>query len=122
MVSDSFSFVQKLLNLKFDSDHLGMASFDITSLFTNIPLNEIIDIVINYLFLNTTHYHGFSRQQFKKLLHFSVKECHFLFNGSPYEQKDGVAMGSPLGQLFADIFLSFHERSWFNNYPPDFKP
>ena len=31
-------------------------------------------------------------------------------------------MGSLLGQLFADISLSFHERNWFNNCPPDFKP
>ena len=122
MVSDSFSFIQELLNLKFDSNLLIMASFDITSLFTNIPVNKTIDIVINHLFLNTTHYHGFSCKHFKKLLHFSVKECYFLFNGSLYEQIDGVAMGSLLGLLFADIFLSFHKRSWLNNCPPQFDP
>jgi hypothetical protein len=35
-----------------------------------------------------------------------------LFDGALYKQGDGVAMGSPLGPLFANIFLSFHEKSW----------
>ena len=38
------------------------------------------------------------------------------------DQIDGVAMGSPLGPLFADIFLCSHEWTWLNNYPSDFKP
>jgi hypothetical protein len=39
-----------------------------------------------------------------------------------YKQVDGVAMGSPLGPLFANIFLSFHETIWINNCPTNFKP
>jgi hypothetical protein len=34
---------------------------------------------------------------------------------------DGVAMGSSLGPLFANIFLSFHEKKWLNNCPDSFK-
>ncbi|XP_046851727.1 uncharacterized protein LOC124445026, partial [Xenia sp. Carnegie-2017] len=30
-------------------------------------------------------------------------------------------MGSPLGPLFADIFMSFHEQSWLNKCPSSFK-
>ena len=62
------------------------------------------------------------RDEFKKLLEFAVKDNHFLFNNQLYEQVDGVAMGSPLGPLFANIFLSFYETSWFNNCPSQFKP
>jgi hypothetical protein len=57
------------------------------------------------------HYHAISRDQFTDLLKLSVKNCHFLFDGVLYKQLDGVAMGSPLGPLFANIFLSFHEKS-----------
>ena len=46
----------------------------------------------------------------------------FLFNGVLYQQIDGVAMGSPLGPLFANIFLSFHEKGWLSKCPADFKP
>jgi hypothetical protein len=31
-------------------------------------------------------------------------------------------MGSPLGPLFANIFLSFHEKSWLADCPSNFKP
>ena len=106
MVSDSFSFVQEILNLNFDTDHLVMASFDITSLFTNVPLDETINLILHRLFHTDTHYHGFSREEFKKLLYFSAKDCHFIFNGSLYKQIDRV-----VGPLFANIFLSSNEKS-----------
>ena len=41
---DTFSFVKELLQLKFDNE-IVMASFDVTSLFTNIPLDETIEII-----------------------------------------------------------------------------
>ena len=62
MVSDTFSFVNELIKSNFSSDNLIMASFDIKSLFTNIPLDETIDIITNRLFRNTTHFHNFSRE------------------------------------------------------------
>ena len=87
-----------------------MASFDIASLFTNIPVDDTIEIISNHLFANCMYFEGFDRSQFIKLLSLSVKNCHFIFNGHIYQQVDGVAMGSPLGPLFANIFMSFHEK------------
>ena len=46
----------------------------------------------------------------------------FIFNGELYKQIDGVAMGSPLGPTFANIFLCFHERNWLDSCPSEFKP
>ena len=34
----------------------------------------------------------------------------FQFNGELYEQTDGVAMGSPLGPLLADVFMCHIEN------------
>ena len=48
-----------------------MASFDVTSLFTNIPLDG--------------KPHGFSRAEFIKLLNLAVKNCRFIFNGNFYD-------------------------------------
>jgi hypothetical protein len=31
-------------------------------------------------------------------------------------------MGSPLGPLFTNNFLSFHEKEWLDNCPDSFKP
>ena len=79
-----------------------MASFDVTSLFTNIPLDETIKIIADQLFSNSNNFEGFSRDEFVKLFNLAVKNCHFIFNGKFYDQIDGVAMGSPLGPLLAN--------------------
>ena len=115
-------FLNDLRTLNLNTDNVFMASFDIFSLFTNVPLDETIEIIIQKLFHKSTHYLGFSHVQLRSLLCFAVKNCHFLFNGCLYEQIDGVAMGSPLGPLFANIFLSHHEKNCLDNCPTPFKP
>ena len=122
IIKDSFSFVQELLNIDINTDNVFMASFDIASFFTNIPVDETIETISNHLFAHCMYFEGFDRLQFTKLLSLSVKKCHFIFNGRLCQQIDGVAMGSPLGSLFANIFLSFHEKSWLPNCPASFKP
>ena len=119
VIKDSFSFVQELLNSDINSDSVVMASFDVTSLFTNIPVGETIEIIANHIFASCVYFEGFDRF---KLLSLSVKNCHFIFNSRIYQQIDGVAMGSPLGPLFANIFMSFHEKSWLYNCPSAFTP
>ena len=94
-----------------DTIRIAMASFDIKSLFTNIPLEKTINIIVEKCFKNTTRYHGFTREQFTKLLISSVKNCHFLLNGVSFLHVDGVVIGSPFGPLFANIFRSFNEKS-----------
>ena len=41
----------------------------------------------------------------KKLLTLCTKNVHFSFNNEIYIQIDGVAMGSPLGPVIANIFM-----------------
>lgn len=99
-----------------------MASFDIKSLFTNIPLDETIDICINELFKDTDLVMGYDITSFRKLLEIASKDSIFLFNNECYKQTDGVAMGNPLGPTLSNIFLCFHERNWLKDCPSEFKP
>ena len=86
-----------------------MASYDVTALFTNIPLDETIDILTAKAFqnnwLNVTHNLKITRTQLKQLLEMDAKNRLFQFNGQLYEPRVGVAMGSPLGPLMANSFL-----------------
>ena len=42
-----------------------------------------------------------------------MSESLVLFEGEYYKQIDGVAMSSPLGPTFANIFLSYQEQIWY---------
>ena len=68
-----------------------MSSFDVSSLFTNIPLSETIEIAIERLYQNKEIVNNITKVQFRKLLNFAVKDNHFLFDGEYYVQRDGVA-------------------------------
>ena len=41
----------------------------------------------------------------KELLHLCTKPLHFTFNTNIYIQRDGVAMGSPLGPLVTNTLM-----------------
>ena len=52
------------------------------------------------------------RPVLKDLVQFVTKKSHFLFDGKFYDQIDGVAMGSPLGPVLANIFMCHFEENW----------
>ena len=65
---------------------------------------------------------GANKSEFKNLLPLATQESYFTFNDVLYKQKDGVAMGSPLGPTMANVFLSFYEIKWPEQCPKEFKP
>ena len=85
-----------------------MVSFDVISLFTNIPLDLVIDIVLQKIYSNKemTLFHGLTKAQFKKLLTWTTKTTTFQFSKQYYKQTNGVAMGSPLAPLLADLCMN----------------
>ena len=98
-----------------------MANFDVESLFTNIPLQETIDLCVKLLFNGKSNIDGFTLTDFHQLLTITMSESLVLFDGEYYKQIDGVAMGSPLRPTFGNIFLSYHEQIWLKNCPCEFK-
>ena len=44
-----------------------------------------------------------------------TQESHFQFNNDFFDQVDGVSMGSPLGPLFANIFMADFEEKHMEN-------
>ena len=118
-IKDSFTFAEELQS--FDSK-LVMATFDIESFFTNIPLQETIDLCVENLFQDRTRVDNLSKDSFRELLTRIKSESLILFDQQFYKQHDGVAMGSPLGPTLSNVFLCYHEKNWLQNCPSEFKP
>ena len=112
-VKDSFNFATEIVEQ--DSSKF-MGSLGIDSLFTNIPLEETIEICIKNLFKNNDTVHGLKKSEFK-LLSLATNESYFIFNNLSYKQIDGVAMGSPLGPSLANAFLAHLEQNWLDSCP-----
>ena len=121
-VSNSFCFAKDIIEID-NANNFVMASFDIESLFTNIPLSETIDICLERLFTTpTTTVIGLSKALFRKTLEIAVMNSFFIFNNKLFAQREGLGMGLPLGPTFANIFMCFHETVWLNDCPLEFKP
>ena len=123
-ISNIFQFSDELVDLKLDENDI-LVSYDVTSLFTNVPVDETIELLTTKAFendwFNKTHNLSLTRAGLKQLLEIAAKNQLFQFNGHLYEQKDGVAMGSPLGPLMANSFLcNIEETLEHNNRLPSF--
>ena len=113
---NTFSFLSQSKNANLSQTFL--VSYDVTMfLFTNIPLQETIDIdlAINLIFNHNLNL-SITRKELEKLFLFATSQTHFVFNSKFYNQIDGVAMGSPLAPALANIFMGFHEYKWLNEY------
>ena len=109
VVKDSFQFVNEVRNL--DLSHTVMASLDISSLFTQVPLLETVDMITDLLDLHDIDI-GLPTDLLRELILLCTKDVSFSFNNEIYVQHDGVAMGSPLGPCLADIFVGCLERKF----------
>ena len=110
---DDFSFVSQIKYANLSGKFF--VSYHVASLFTNIPLQETIDISIN-LISNHNPNLNITKRELKKLFPSAISQTHFLFNGKFYNQNDGVAIGSPLALALANIFIGFYESKWLNEY------
>ena len=107
---DTFEFVDSIEGL--DLSNQTMFSLDVASLFTNVPLHETVDHLCNLIHDAAINI-GLPTDELKRLLIMCTENIQFKFNDKLYRQKDGAAMGSPLGPLLADIFLSKLENNEF---------
>ena len=99
-----------------------MASLDVESLFTNIPLKETINNCVSDLH-NKNLYNGkLNKSDLFKLLETATSESSFIFDFLLYKQIDGVAMGSPLGPTLTNAFLCHYEKEWLDNCSSHLKP
>ena len=67
-----------------------MASLDVDSLFTNIPLDETTNICVDNLYNENENSLNIPKHDLRNLLNIATKESFFMFNNKYYKQVDGV--------------------------------
>ena len=57
-----------------------MGILDVVSQFTNIPLEETIEIFTNKLCKESENVEGLSKSEFKEVLSLATRDLHFIFD------------------------------------------
>jgi hypothetical protein len=103
-IKDSRDFVELIKEEKIESKDI-LISFDVVSLFTKIPLNEAIQVI-----------NEVADPQTARLIEVCLKSTFFSFQGEFYEQTSGVAMGSPLSPIVANLYMEKFEKNSLESY------
>ena len=89
-----------------------LVSFDVSSLYTNVPVNEAIQYCA-YLFFDKHKFsiEGVSKETFIELMELSSCNVIMSTHDGYYLQKEGLAMGSAPAPHIANAWLSQFEET-----------
>ena len=81
-----------------------LVSFDVVSLFTNIPIGEALQVIQERLWVDESlgDRTALSADRVVELLEVCLKSTYFSYGGDFYEQTQGAAMGSSVSALVAN--------------------
>ena len=101
MIKDTFDFVKKLNKVHFISSDV-LVSFDVKSLFTNIPIDFTINLLMNLVFdgkAKDGKFYGMIKQQLKKMLEWRQRK--------PYYNSTAVVMNKLTGWQWELLLLLY---------------
>ncbi len=117
-IKNSAYFLQKLRTVQAKSTVM-MASFDISSLFTNVQITKPTDILMNLL-INDPSLHNratLDAADVTHLVHFCVTATVFTFRDRLYQQTKGLPIGSPISPVLANILMQWFEDTMLKSAP-----
>ncbi|XP_057290570.1 uncharacterized protein LOC130613216 [Hydractinia symbiolongicarpus] len=109
---NSKEFSKFIRNIRIEDDEC-MVSFDVTSLYTNVPIKDTLYIIMELL-LNDDEYENKTCIPIDKLMslvQIVLTKTWYLFDGNFFTQTDGVAMGGPTSSVVAEIYMQAHETT-----------
>ena len=121
-VNNSREFAEEIRNIKLERGEC-LTSFDVTALYTSIPIADAIEVIQRRLEQDTElpRRTTWSTNNILKFLEFCLVNTYFLFDGQFFEQTKGAAMGSPVSPIVANIYMEAFEDRAINTalHPPN---
>ena len=110
-VKDSTDFIKKIKHLSINPDKETLVSFDVSALFTSIPVPVAPQVINSKISICTsfTNVCKIPIVKFIKLVEFTITNWIFCFNKQFYEQLQAAAMGSPVSPVIANIYMEHFE-------------
>ena len=110
IIKDTLTFPDILAEKDLQEDEEDV-SYDVESLFTNVPVEETIEYILDEIYVNKRLKPLCkNRLIMKRLLQKLISDCLFTVNGKMLKQKDGCSMGSPLSVDISGVFMSKLEK------------
>ena len=98
-----------------------LSSYDVSDIFTSVPIDPALNIIRDLLekdhALKDTTVMGVNDSIL--LLEFCLKNTYFSFQGQFFEQVKGVAMGSTVSPIVANLYMEYLEQKALSIPPPD---
>ena len=118
-INDTLSFADMIKRLPPLPDDEEYVSYDVVSLFTNIPLDETIDYIIESIYTYKKLPPICSKLVFRRLLENITKDCTFQLCFKFCKQVD-CTMGGPLSATLSDIYMAKMEDGVVEKYQSKF--
>jgi hypothetical protein len=108
-IQNSINLIENLNKLDINED-TRLCSFNISNMYTNIPLTETINIIQSILNRDQQTPLNIKRELIT-LLNATLEQNYIQFNDEYYKQNDGVAMGAPISAILAEVFIQHLEHN-----------
>ena len=125
-INSTHDFVEQVKQLTLAPGEC-LSSYDVSALFTSVPVDPALRVIKDLLVKDPTLKDRtvLIVKDIIQLLEFCLKNMYFLFQDQFYEQVEGVAMGSPVSPIAANLHMEYFEqkapstaptpRLWWNN-------
>ena len=106
-IKNGYELIKKLKTIQIDENTKAI-SYDITSMYPNIPINETINIIKKHLTRN--------KEDNKNIINITTlirnicNQNYFKFKEKYYKQEEGLPMGSPISAIMSEIYLQEFEE------------
>ena len=96
-----------------------LVSYDVTALFTSVPVDKALEIITERLHTDDTltSRTEMTIPQIVELLDFCLNTTYFIYDGTCYQQTHGAAMGSPISPLVANCYMEQFEKVAISTAP-----